>query len=800
MTDIRYALRSLARTPGFTAIAVLTLALGIGANTAIFSLVHAVILKPLPYRDPGRLVTIWDTYLPQFDRIGISSAELHAWQQQTDLFAESAWYRNVPLDLTLSTPGADALQVHAAVIAPALLRLLGVAPVVGRSFSEDESPHSVLVSHRLWETSFGGMEAGLHATLRVAATIRLNEQEFTVIGVMPGAFEFPDFADLWLPPGPLLADALTNPVRHALGFVARLAPGATVPQAKARLDTIGRRLATDNATTSTGWGMQAAGLQDELTRAVRPTLLMLLGAVGLVLLIACANVANLLLSRAGGRAREIAIRTALGAGGWRLVRQLITESMVLSALGGIAGLVLAQAGLSAWASSAFSYGQASSGVRAPMDLAVLSFLLAVSLAAGLVFGLAPALHALRSDHNSVIKSGSLPGGGARGGSPNMMRSVLVVVELALAMMLVAGAGILVKSFERLMRVDPGFDPKGVLTLHLSIPPSRDPNELFHRLDARIRALPGVESVAAVNALPLIATRANTSRFNVPGSPLINPDALPAAQIRVASPDYFRTMRIPLRAGRAFTDRDLNLPVAMINQAFARRYWPGRDPVGQRFVTGVWGPAPQWSTIIGVVGDVKDFGLDSEPALCEYFPGAASNYLVVRVAGDAGPLAAAVSRAVRSVDAGLPVTEVRTMDQVLAQSARSRRWTMALLAAFAGLALLLALVGIYGVMSWTVAQRTREIGIRMALGAGRRQVLGMVVGYGIKLSAAGLALGLGGACAMRRVLAGFVFDVSPSDPAIYAVVAALMLAVACAACYLPARRASRVDPSIALRWE
>jgi len=349
-----------------------------------------------------------------------------------------------------------------------------------------------------------------------------------------------------------------------------------------------------------------------------------------------------------------------------------------------------------------------------------------------------------------------------------------------------------------MHVDTGFDARGLLTLHLSIPPSRDPAALLHRIEERVRPLPGVESVASVNQLPLIAKQTG-SRFNVPGSSLIDPNALPAAQIRAVSPDYFRAMRIPVRSGRAFTERDLNDPVVIINEAFARRYWPGRDPVGERFVTGVWGPQPSYSTIVGVVGDVKDFGVDADPALCEYFPGMASAYLVVR-SGAAASLGGAVRQAIRQADAELPVSDVATMEDVLAGSMRSRRWTMGLLAAFAGLALLLALVGIYGVMSWAVAQRTREIGIRMALGATSAEMLRMVTRYGLGLCAIGMAGGIAGVFALRRVVASFVYGVSAADPAIYAAAVGLMVAVALAACYLPARRAARIDPAIALRWE
>jgi putative ABC transport system permease protein len=776
--DIRYALRTLLRAPGFTAVAVLTLALGIGANTAIFSLVRAVILKPLPFRDPSRLIVAWDTYLPQFPRLGVSPAELDLWRKQTDLFEQTGWYRYVSLDLDLTAPGADAMEVHATFISPSLLPMLGVAPARGRTFGEHENPNTALISHRLWRTRFGG-DPNV-----VGKTVRLSEQEFTIAGIMPATYRFPDFADVWLPPGPLLGDLITNPVRHGLGFVARLRPGIGEQQAATRLDLLSRQLAAEHPKTSTGFGMRVYGLQEDLTANIRPALLMLLGAVALVLLIACANVANLLLARASGRSREIAVRIALGAGAWRIVRQLLTESVVLAALGGALGLAIGEWGLSALAP-----------VPTPLDSAVLAFLFGISIATGFAFGLAPAIQALDYNPNSAIKSGSVPGGGS-----GRMRGTLVVAELALALILVAGAGILMKSFVRLMRVAPGFDPRGLLTLRISIPPSRQPNELFHRIDERVRAMPGVDAVAAANALPLIASRGLSSRFNVPGSPLINPDALPAAQLRFVSPDYFQTMRIPILSGRAFTERDLNDVVVIINESMARKYWPGRDPVGQKYIFGVWGPSPTWATVVGVAGDVKQFGLDSEPSLDEYLPSLAPTYLIVHTKGDPRSLAGAVQQAIHDVDGDLPVSDVRTMEEVAAESAQTRRWTVGLLAAFAGLALTLALVGIYGVMAWSVSQRTREIGVRMALGARKDQVMAMVIRYGIKLSALGLAIGLAGAFAARRFLASLVFDVSTADPVIFAGAVVLMLAVAMLACYIPARRASRVDPLIALRWE
>ena len=774
LQDVRYAFRTLARTPGFTAIAALSIALGIGANTAIFSVVYAVILKPLPFRDPARLVAAWDTYLPLFPKLGVSPPELAALQQQTDLFEQSAWYRYVPTDLNQISPNAPAVELHATIISTDLLPLLGVSPALGRAFTAADAAQSVLLNHSLWKTRFGADPA------IAGKTIRLGDGQFTILGVMPPEFQFPKGADIWLPPGPLMGDELTNPVRHPFAFIARLRPATTPLQAFTRAEAIFRRLAAEHPKTSRAFGLRISGLQEDLTAGVRPALLMLLGAVTLVLLIACGNVANLLLSRGSSRAREIAIRTALGAGVGRIVRQLLTESLVLSAIGGALGLVVAAVSLKAF-----------SPVPAPIDPAVLLFLIAVTCITGIAFGLAPAIQARSVQPIAAIKSG--PAGDRQSLTA---RGAVVVLEIAFTLVVMIGAGILVKSFLSLLQVDPGFDPRRVLTLRLSSPSAAT----FARIEERLRTLPGIESIAAANTLPLIANRAAALRFNVPGSPLVNPDALPVAQQRSVSPEYFRAMGIRVRSGRPFTRRDLDQPVVVINETMAHRFWPGQDAVGQRFVIGPWGPTPAWSTIIGVAGDVKQFGLDSEPTMDIYFPTLSPKYLIVRTAADPASLAVPVQRELQAIDPALAISDVRTLSELLSESSDSRRSTTALLSAFAALALILALVGIYGVTSWAVSQRTREIGIRMALGAGRGRVLRMVLLSGARWSALGLALGLAVSLAFRRVLTGLVFGVSTADPWVYAAAPLVLILAAMLACYLPARRASRVSPLTALRWE
>jgi putative ABC transport system permease protein len=777
LQDSRYAFRGIWRSKAFSALILFVLALGIGVNTAVFSVVNAEVVKPLPFRDSSRLLAVWDTYLPQFSKVGVSPAELQSWQIQKDLFEETAWYRYVPQDGNLSVPGSEPTAVHADFVSANLFPMLGISPLAGRRFRDAEDPWSALISERLWRGRFAGDPDV------IGKTVRFNDRQLTIVGVLPIVGQFPDWADLWLPKGPLLSDQLTNPVRHALGFIARLRPGVGQKRAGSRLTALARQLAREHPKTSTGWGIRVSSLQDDLTENVRPALLLLLCAASFLLLIGCANIASLLLSRASARSKEIAVRVAVGAGTLRIVRQLMTESLLLALLGGAAGLVVAKTALSL-----------ALPARSHLEPTVILFLLTTSLVTGVFFGLAPAIQSLRADAQSIMKSGAMTSSGMT------TRSALAIFEIALTMMLVIGAGILAKSFLRLMNTDPGFNSKGVLTVRVLAPPSQKPERLFHLIQEKLLSVPGVEDVAVTNTLPLIADRANTSRFNVPGSPLINPNALPGAQIRTASPDYFHAMQISLKAGRQFTERDLNQPVVIVNETMAKRFWPRRDPVGLKFINGPWGPNPSWATIVGVVADVKQFGLDSEPSFDLYYPSLTGQYLIVKTSGDPLALKRVVQRTIRSVDAELAFSDIRSMDEIASESALTRRWTMGLLVAFASLALVLALVGIFGVISWSVAQRTREIGIRMALGAQREQMLSLFLGYGLKLALYGLGCGIAASFALRRTLANLVYGVSTGDPAIYASVSALILASALIACYIPARRAAKIDPLVSLRYE
>jgi predicted permease len=782
LSDLRYAFRTLRRSRGFSLAVILTLALGIGGNTAMFSLVRARLLKPLPYRDPARLIVAWDTYLqddkalPKNSKMGASPAELAIWSRQSDIFDETAWYRYVPYQTYVQTPGGEAVSVQAGFLSPDLLRVIGVSPALGSAFGSKVSPNSALLSDRLWRKSFGG-DPGI-----AGRTIRLGGNGFTVTGVMPAGFNLPEWADLWLPPGPLMGDELTNPVRHAAAFIGRLKPGASARQAMSRLQSLSSRLAAENPKTSTGWGMRVSNLQDDLTAAIRMPLLLLMGAVVLVLLIACANIANLMLARTATRAKEIAVRAALGASPWRIARQLLAESLLLSLAGGALGLALAEAALKLF-----------SPADAPLDISVLGFLLAISFLTGLAFWLAPAVLAAGSDPSARIKTASF----AAAGSPRL-RAALVVAEFALAMALVSGSGLLVKSLIRLMQVDPGIKTAQVLTLRVSYAPSRDPAALFRLLQSRVRSIPGVDSFASTTALPLSPSHGNAGRFNVPGNPLINPDSLPAAQLRFVSPTYFDVMRMPIRNGRAFTQEDLKQPVVIVNEAMARRFWPNRNPVGTRFVTGPWGPNPSWSTIVGVAANVKQFGLDSEPTFDIYFPALFPAYLAIHTSGDAAALGGIAQREIRGADPELAISDVRTMNQVLDQSVEPRQETATILTGFALLGILLAVVGIYGVVSWSVAERTKEIGIRMALGAASGDVLRMALGQGLALCIAGIAIGAAGTFALRRLLDAMLFGIGSADPPVYLAVTVLMTLVALSACYLPARRASRVQPAVALR--
>jgi predicted permease len=805
--DIRYGLRTLRKSPVFTLVAVFALALGIGANSAIFSVVNAVLLRPLPFDHPERLLTI----RARNERDGSVGVE-QSYPNFLDLRAQCQACEGVAAYAHTTTflTGSDEEPERARGIQASadLFALLGAKPAVGRVFTpEEDQPGGhrlVVLSYEFWQRSFGG-DAKI-----IGREIPLGSAPTTVIGVMPPGFKFPVEStqiDFWMPLAPMLSPADKDGRANVwLDLLAKTKAGATREQVQAEIETISRRLQTQYPATNTALIFFTKPLHEDLVGDLRAALLVLLGAVGCVLLIACANVANLLLARAAGRAKEISIRTALGASRWRIMRQLLTESLLLAFAGGALGLLVAMWGVALLASA--SPADIPRIGEVGLDARVVVFTLAVTLVTGVVFGLAPALQASKADLNETLKEGGRGSGEGHGHS--RLRGALVVSEVALSLVLLVGAGLLAQSFKRLLDVQPGFDPANILTMDVIPRHSRYPQEaqrvqFFQDFLDRAKTVPGVKAVGLVDPLPLNGNF-EAWDFDIEGRPPFAPGEQNNADRRIVNADYFQAMGIPVRRGRAFDERDRkDAPAAIIvNETFARRFFAGEDPLGKRLVFND-GPAMGTREIVGVVGDVRHAGLDEPTSPEFYLP--FTQVLTVRLtvvarttSDDSSSVAASLRGIIRQTDKESPIYNVRTMNQLLSSSVAKRRFNMILLGGFACVALLLASLGIYGVISYTVTQRTHEIGIRVALGAQPRDVLRMVLRQGMTLALAGVGCGLVGALALTRVMSGLLFGVSASDPATFALVALLLAAVAFVSCLIPARRATRVDPMVALRYE
>jgi predicted permease len=805
--DLRYGVRMLLKTPGFTAVAVVALALGIGANSAIFSVVNTVLLQPLPYKDPDRLVMVWeDDTKGGYPRDTPAAANYIDWRDQNQVFEGMAALADQSFNLT---GVGEPERLEGRRVSAGLFPLMGVEPQLGRAFlPEEDQPGAnkvVVLSHGLWQRRFGS-DPGI-----AGKTLTLNGEGHTVVGVMPPQFQFPRReVELWVPVAFTPQEA-ANRGRHYLQVVARMKPGVTLEQAQADMTTVAARLQQQYPDQNTDLGAAVMPLHEQVAGDIKPALLILLGAVGFVLLIACANVANLLLARAAVRQKEISIRVALGASRQRLVRQFLTESVLLAAVGGAAGLLLALWGVNLLRS--FIPQNISQVEAITIDARVVAFTLLVSLLTGLVFGLAPATQASSFNLNETLKEGGRDS--ASGSRGNRVRGLLVVAEVAVSLILLIGAGLLLNSFLRLRSVDPGFSTDNLLTMGIVLPQTKYPDHarrsaFYTELINRIEALPGVSSAAVVNWIPLVR-QGDSIGFSVEGRPDPAPGTgnRPTVVTRVVHPHYFRTMGVQFMQGREFTaqDRADTPAVAVISETMARRHWPNEDPTGKRITPGQPDSTDpdDWITIVGVVKDVRQFELAADPKPQMYLSYEqagffAPRHLVVKTDVDPLGLAATVRKTVWEIDKDQPVSNISTMEDVLSESIERQRFSMLLLGVFAALAMVLAAVGVYGVMSYSVAQRTREIGIRMALGAQKRDVLKLAVGQGLKLVLIGVAFGLASAFLLTRVMSSLLFGVSATDPATFVAIPLLLIGVALVASYIPARRAAKVDPMVALRYE
>lgn len=804
--DVRFGVRMLVKSPTFTIVAVIALALGIGANTAIFSVVNTVLLRPLPYNEPERLMMVWeDNSRHGYPRDTPAVANYIDWRDQNQVFESMAAIASASFNLT-GTGEPERIDGRRATAN--LFPLLGVEPHLGRWFSpEEDQPGAnrvVMMGHGLWQRRFGS-DMNI-----IDKTILLNGESYRVIGVMPPDFQFPSReVELWTPIA-FTNQEVANRGSHYLQVVARLKPAITLQQAQAEMNTIAARLAQQHPAENTNLGAAVTPLHEHVAGDIKPALLILLGAVGFVLLIACANVANLLLARAAVRQKEIAVRVALGASRLRLIRQFLTESILLAAVGGAVGLLLSLWGVSLL--KTFIPENISQVKYIAIDGRVLIFTLLVSLLTGLIFGLAPATQASSFNLNETLKEGGRDSVGSRG---NRIRSLLVIAEVAISLILLVGAGLLINSFLRLRNVDPGFRANNLLTMSMVLPQGKYPDHarrsaFYTELVNRIEALPGVKSAAVTNWIPLVR-QGDSIGLSIEGRPDPAPGQGQRQSVvtRIIHPHYFRTMGIQLLQGRELGEQDRadSPAAAVISETMARRFFPGESPLGKRITPGRADSTDpdDWATIVGVVKDVRQMELvaDPKPQMYLSYNQAgffAPRFLVISTDVDPLSLSAVVRKTVWEIDRDQPVSNIRTMEDVLSDSIARQRFSMLLLAVFAALALVLAAVGIYGVMSYSVAQRAHEIGIRMALGAQRSDVLKMIVRQGLKLVLIGIAIGLAAAFTLTRVMTSLLFGVSATDPLTFITISLVLISVALLASFIPARRATRVDPMTALRYE